>query len=819
MSLDALPPEIVQLLAHPMPPLWRLAAGAVASMGAAGLAIAGVPLLAARILPSPKDYRLADYLPFAELLPDRRTIRCRGGTLIRCYELRGIDLASVSGNRRKAMHVARKAWLDRMPGNAVDMTCYTVRDRIDAAAPNPPDHPLLARISVLHARNLGAIFRNRQIIVLAARGAKAAANLDHAHDVMAATLADYAPAPMIDNPANAGAGPLAFLARLASPATRPAPHAAPVVSNEIPINEVIAADTIGFKGAAITFTGGGRTLHAAVIGIRKLADVTDDAIVDEIAALPAELVICTAIRPLTQIRAIGALAHRARLAKVGRIGSGADKYFAEAVELIEGQDEDHQTAHYVSQTVVLYADSEQELEDIVRELVKQATARGLTPVREVRAAQPAWFAQFPEYDNYPRSYMLYSANVASMATFNKTVEGAENNDWGRGPIVNFRTSTGDAYRFHLHVRDDVSDAVAHAVVIGPTGSGKSTFMQFVAACAHRYPHLRSYFFDRFNGVEIFSRALGPDYARYIAFDGGADSAAMNPLQIEDTADNRSFLKLWFQTITNCTDERAVAEITRAVDGAFAFMPRAERTMEALHQTGFSPHSPIRRELRRWLKGGQYGGIFDAPRDSIDLGLRHVAFDFTRILEDNVLAPAVLHYLMHRIRATIVETGSSALIFIDETEPMLRNETFKTKVVKPMLQEFRKLRSAVVLCFQRPGVVDELGIGDVVRGQCQTAFFFRNPQAEEKDYDGWQLTDAEWNFVRGTRARHLPHAVLMKRAALGESVVLDTSLLGLGADLKLFRSSSRDVRKVRSLIQQHGPIDWIKPYLQAADQSA
>lgn len=98
---------------------------------------------------------------------------------------------------------------------------------------------------------------------------------------------------------------------------------------------------------------------------------------------------------------------------------------------------------------------------------------------------------------------------------------------------------------------------------------------------------------------------------------------------------------------------------------------------------------MRRELYRWINPDQYGNIFNAEHDSLDLSSnRFVAFDFTEIFDDDTLAAASISYIMHRIQSESTETGAPALIMIDETAPMLKHEMFRDNFIKG-LQEGRK----------------------------------------------------------------------------------------------------------------------------------
>lgn len=64
-----------------------------------------------------------------------------------------------------------------------------------------------------------------------------------------------------------------------------------------------------------------------------------------------------------------------------------------------------------------------------------------------------------------------------------------------------------------------------------------------------------------------------------------------------------------------------------------------------------------------------------------------------------------------------ETGDPALIFIDETEPMLANRDFAMNFVEVGLQGGRKARQAYFLAFQRPDAIKQASMSELIRGQC------------------------------------------------------------------------------------------------------
>lgn len=129
----------------------------------------------------------------------------------------------------------------------------------------------------------------------------------------------------------------------------------------------------------------------------------------------------------------------------------------------------------------------------------------------------------------------------------------------------------------------------------------------------------------------------------------------------------------------------------------------------------------------------------------------------------------------------------------------------------MLQEFRKLRGAVISVFQRPEALKASGISELVRGQCSTYYLFPNPGSQEKDYNEFDLTDSEMAFVTGHFQTHGRRMLLLKRPGIRESVILDIDLKPLGPMIKIFSSTVTDVKAVSDL-QKNYPEEWLRRWL-------
>ncbi|MHA1549856.1 MAG: hypothetical protein ACTSXV_00195, partial [Alphaproteobacteria bacterium] len=425
----------------------------------------------------------------------------------------------------------------------------------------------------------------------------------------------------------------------------------------------------------------------------------------------------------------------------------------------------------------------------------------------------SWFSQFPTYDKYPRLYKVLSRGAGCAINFEKLPTGFSGNDWGEGAISRFPTSQGTMYQFQFHVNSGVA-APGHTVVIGPTGQGKTTLYAFLAGQAMRYPDLKVFFFDRHRGVEIFTHAVGGSYLTFSGNQKDEDTSYgkqtfLNPLHIDDTPENRAFLRQWIKGITFLNapaDSREVAdaeaEIARAVTTNFEYLHPDQRLISNLYKSCFSPNGHMRRELKRWIDPEQYGPIFNSASDNLDLSSQFTAFDFTYIFNDKTLAPAVISYIMNQIQTLTGKSGQPSLIVIDETAPMLEHPLFRQNFITG-LQEGRKKRQAYLAAFQQPNIIDKLGVGEAIRGQCQTVIFFRNPQATEADYAGWNLTEKELAFIQGKLYPEMRYAILVSRPVNNESVILNVELGGLGPYLQIFNSGRKQVILAQELRKQPG----------------
>ena len=764
-----------------------------------------IPSLSRRIFPHFGYRNYANYLPFKTVYNDN-SLSLNDGTLLRVYRVSGVQTSMQDDATREKFLDLRSQLFNQIRDPNVTLRFYMIRDAANDNMDYEFDGPVLQGIyNKWRAQGL-RIFLNNYYIVLSVSGNDAREKLNQYGNYIESILAAYKPKVLENNKPDNMAR---FFGRILSPISKPAPI---VADNKI--SENVTVDNVEFeKDGIVRYISGGSQMFAAMLSFRISPDYLDEDFFNSVSTIQTEMICMNGFHimgvadiesTLRQRRSTADEENDSTLTQVSEAQSAMDENISGNQSLVN---------YYP--LFVIFGATQEELIKYVDEFKKISASFGVSPIVETFASKVSWFAQIPGFDTFPRSFKLLSKTAAVCIPMSSTPRGIENSDWGPGPLVVFPTAQGTPYMFQFHVSDKPA-AVGHTLTIGPTGGGKTTLFSFLIAQSLRHPKLKAFFFDRNKGAEIFTLAVGGKYITMRGKEKNTDPMAksfetrLNPLKMPDSAENRAFLRRWFSIISGQNDAESSDEIARAVSVNYDYLPEKDRVLKNLLESCFSSSGNMRAALKKWADPLQYGDIFNEESDTLDLSARLTTFDFTEILQDEVLSPAVISYILHRINTTTVSGGNPSLIMIDETAPMLENKMFRDNFISG-LQEGRKNRQAYMVAFQRANILDKLGIGDVVRGQAQTVLFFRNPAADVGDYAHWNLNPLEMAFIQGKAYPNLKRAVLLSRPVNGESVILNTELGGLGNLLRLFESGRPSVLLAEELYKTFGT-NFVAEYL-------
>ena len=765
-----------------------------------------LPILTRKIFPKFGYLRYSEYLPFKNIKKDN-TLQLVDKSLVRVYHLEGVQTSMQDEETRSKFLDLRASLFNQIHDPSVVLRFFTTRDAVQENM-DYEFHQSTLQMIYDKWKNQGLkIFSNNYYIIISVSGTDADDKLNQYCNYIESMFSAYKPKLLKNNDRFNMA---CFFGRILSPITKPEPSVC-----DKNIADLVTVDDVEFlDDGFIRYESGGIERYAAAISFKMAPDYLDEEFFINVSTIQCEM-ICMNGFHIMGLADVATALRQTQSTTNEKNEESTMEQLSEAESIMDENVSGNQTMVNYYPLFMLFGDTVDELEKYIKEFKKISASFGVSPIVETFASRVSWFSMIPGFDVFPRSFKLLSKTAAISIPMDYVPRGHANCDWGPGSLVIFPTAQGTPYQFQFHV-SDAPVAVGHSLTIGPTGGGKTTLYSFLIAQALRHQKLKAFFFDRNKGAEIFTLSVGGKYVTMQGKEKNNDANVksfethLNPFKMSDTAANRAFLRYWLAMISGQTDAVSQDEIARAVSVNFDYLQDKDRKLSNLWESCFSSAGEMRPALKKWVDQLQYGEIFNDDKDTLDLQSRLTTFDFTDILDDPVLAPAVISYILHRINNTTVSGGNPSLVMIDETAPMLENKMFCDNFIKG-LQEGRKNRQAYMAAFQRANVLDKLGIGDVVRSNAQTVLFFRNPAADVSDYEHWKLNPLEMAFIQGKAYPNLKRAVLLSRPVSNESVILNTELGGLGSLLKLFESGRSSVLLAEELYKSYGNA-FVEQYL-------
>ncbi|WP_238123128.1 MULTISPECIES: conjugal transfer protein TrbE [unclassified Xanthobacter] len=377
---------------------------------------------------------------------------------------------------------------------------------------------------------------------------------------------------------------------------------------------------------------------------------------------------------------------------------------------------------YVTATVTVWDADPAVADEKMRLVEKVIQSRDFTCITEGVNAIEAWLGGIPgqTYANV-RQPPISTVNLAHMMPLSAVWAGpAKDEYFGAPPLFYARTEGATPFRFGLHIGD-----VGHAMIVGPTGAGKSVLLAFMALQFRRYRDAQVYVFDFGGSIRAATLAMGGDWQDL----GGAlsdDTVALQPLAGIHHTPERAWAADWLVDILMREGVTVTPDVKEHIWTALtslASAPVEERTITGL--AVLLQSSALKQALRPYCIAGAYGRLLDAEHER--LGETSVQAFETEGLIGTKSAPAVLAYLFHRLEARF--DGRPTLLVIDEGWRALDDGDFAFKI-KEWLKTLRKKNVSVVFSSQSLADIDASPIAPALIECCLTRVFLANDRAIE-----------------------------------------------------------------------------------------
>lgn len=383
----------------------------------------------------------------------------------------------------------------------------------------------------------------------------------------------------------------------------------------------------------------------------------------------------------------------------------------------------------LTSNVILMSEDQKELEDKVRLVQRAYRNRNFVCRVETHNAVEAFLGSVPgnAYAN-PRRAVISTLNLIDLLPFSAVWAGEP---WCKHlnsyALAQVETTGFTPFFLNLHIGD-----VGHSIVVGPTGSGKSVFLNFLATQIRSVKDARVYVFDKGGSSRVLAAMVNGKF-----FDLGneskGDSQSFQPLRYVDDENEKIWASEWLQELFVQENIVITPDIKSAIWDALESVANSipdRRTLSSLMI--FLQSRELKKALEPYVlategisdTAGAYGRLFDADKDTLVLG-HYQSFEMGELMNKRNAVVPTLSYLFHRIENDC--HGEPTFIILDECWTFLDNPIFASKI-REWLKTMRKNNVSIVFATQNLEDIRKCAISSAIIESCGTRFFLPNMQA-------------------------------------------------------------------------------------------
>jgi type IV secretion/conjugal transfer VirB4 family ATPase len=459
---------------------------------------------------------------------------------------------------------------------------------------------------------------------------------------------------------------------------------------------------------------------------------------------------------------------------------------------------DGQSLGDFSLTIVLYGRDRHELDQLAGEFAGVFTNADGNLFVETYNQLNAYFATVPgNYALNLRRMYLLNSNYADLS-FLFTIHPGEkiNAQLGSEYLAVLETDNQTPYYLNLHEGE-----VAHTLILGMTGSGKSYLCSFLLQNAQKYAPL-TFIFDIGGSFESITTIFG---GSYLNVGQEALDFTINPFSLPQGKDNLQFLFSFFRVLIEGNDERfrldfkEERKLWEAIERTYLLEP-GQRTLSNFANI----IGDLKDRLHRWTRAGQYGFLFDNAEDTLSFK-RFQTFNFHGWSDAPEVLEPLLFYVLHRASNEIGNPGNLGTFktfLMDEAWLFMKNETIRNYVVQAQ-KTWRKHNAAMILATQSIKELEQSGMLQTVAESCPTKIFLANPEMNRDVYrEAFHLNDTEVELIAGLVP---PGQMLIRKAQSSKKVHLNVD----SVTHWMATNNARDNLKKREYFERYGIADGLR----------
>lgn len=414
-----------------------------------------------------------------------------------------------------------------------------------------------------------------------------------------------------------------------------------------------------------------------------------------------------------------------------KINRSADVFADMSQDALEKLETEMTSYGKLTVTVIVMDKNKDALQVKLDEVAKVLNNKDFLAKKEHINAFDAYLGSIPGMViNNVRKHTVSSINLADIMLSTSTWTGYRNNPCryyvdNNPPLFYALADGGTPFRGCSYVGD-----TGHLLILGPSLSGKTTFVNFLIAQHFRYKNAQCFVFDRnYSTLNLCNAMNGTHYDI-----GGENSIfKFKPLNLLDNVEDFSFLSQWLADIAELnlnrrlnSDERndivKILEIIKAEGNpehktmSYFYLQIKSRNKNSELANAFSEYSST------LGKNTIKSSIFNSVEDHLRLN-KFVTFEIDKLLKfgDEVFIPAIKYILYMLVRSL---DGSPTFILFEGGDAILKNKIL-IDMVEDLLRTVGKKNVFIGICSQQINDILNSEISDVLIEQCKTHIYLPN----------------------------------------------------------------------------------------------
>jgi type IV secretion/conjugal transfer VirB4 family ATPase len=516
-----------------------------------------------------------------------------------------------------------------------------------------------------------------------------------------------------------GAQLLGYLHDRASPASNGQPVNQPRHQGYL---DTYLPDNTLYVGHDVMLFEGNENVYAAAASVKDWPNITNPGLLDMLLGVPGEITISQCFRYIDQNDARnyidGIRKHNLNSAKgmltylkeavtntdSDKVDEGKLMMAQDASEALASMKIENRIFGYYNLSIIAYGDTRKSCEETMKNVTQELRQAGFLVVREKLHMLSAWAGTLPgQWGELVRWFFLHTGNMADLSPLWTRGTGRVDNPYlkeqtGRESpsLATLMTEHSTPFHFNFHQGD-----LAHTMVVGPSRTGKSVFMNFLTSMFGKYAPCRRFIFDKDYSCKIPTLLQGGSHVDM----SGEGVAKLNPMMLVADPERHPWLLTFVEGLITSRGYKLTVEDEQMIFAGLKKVAQLPPHMHVLRSLAGVIGPKLTEQLSPWISGGPLAKYFDNEEDELTVG-DFTCVEMNGLFFDQRLASAFLEYAFYRISMSL--DGRPTMIYLEEAWFMLSDPQF-TKRINDWLKTLAKRNAFICMATQS---LDELAKSDI-----------------------------------------------------------------------------------------------------------